>query len=383
MTVVTPLLTSFLLVSGIWGVCLAIPFWMVNWLIAGAILIRERIFSKTTPLFSSAVILLFFGFSSILTFKERVSQFPPIEPLLNKMKKFGILVRTSNPEFDSALTRAVLRFRHAPLYNMGIASGLSTLEGYWFPPQRFSELFSRLEGKPFAPGRSVFAFPKGVTSKLEKNPSFEVLRQLYNLTTGFEIEGPHGIETVYFGPTAGEAWFSSQVERVSSQSELVEIFLQHQEEIHSWVKKVTYLISSDPEVEIDEVPRSIHPNCGHSQVLKVSAPIGKQKVFIDVKSTGNCLLSIPMNFVTNLVAYSSPIGTVDPAVSGTKLKVFPVNGPLTGLMIPEGKYTILIKPNPVQSVLIEVLFWLGIILSFGIGLWILLFRLKPPIQALE
>jgi hypothetical protein len=296
---------------------------------AGVITVITKYARKHTSI-AIAITLLILGAASIAAFKERTTPYSNIESLLSEAKKIGNSIISQAPELESPLTRARLNFVITEFdSNTAWALGISSLDAYWFPLKRFSQLAMALDKQPFHPAMVNFHFPPDTVV-------FEVLRQLYNVKYIATNTDNNAVTIQKTGPTAGPAWFSEKLIRTESVERLTEILTKKVGTIHRSAKQQVLIVEADPEIRNKPLPERFSPECKNSKVLSVRAEHESQLIEVKVQSTAPlCPLTIAMNFSQTLKATT---GT-------SRLTIFPAYGALTGIIVPGGTEIISLRPE--------------------------------------
>jgi hypothetical protein len=120
-------------------------------------------------------------------------------------------------------------------------------------------------------------------------------------------------------------------------------------------------LSDDPIIKKLNLPSHVSPTCSQAKILQVAAPQHSQIVRLRVETPEDCPLSVSMNYVEVLEATgSSAEGNIE------SLKVFPVYGALTGVLVKKGVNTITIEAKSHTPFFALVIKLLGSILILAI-----------------
>lgn len=307
------------------GLCAA-AFWGAPWLreplgwLAAAALLRPAWAARAG--LSRDALLLALGLCGLAAFRERLPLLRDLPAALDGAAREGARIRAEHPELGHPLSRVrveppILEFGN----NTAFMMGLSSMDGYFFPPKRFLELTAALAGKPYNPLVDNFSF--GADS-----PAFPVLARLYNV--GFLIrrgEGGHSVEKLDGG---APAWFAGKARKVKGFKELAEV-LRSNDFRRPFGALV---IASDPKLPAG-FPENFSKACARARVRSLAAlPDGT--VLAGVDSPALCALVISMNYAENLRA-------VREADRSEPLTVFPAYGALAGVLVPPGKALIKVQ----------------------------------------
>lgn len=308
--------------------------------------------------------LLVLGAASVSAFGERLLPFGAPEVRIENTGGTIAAIIAKEPQLRSPLSRiggTSFRFREFGT-NTPYVLGLSNINGYGSAPRRFSELALALKGKKYSPTYTNFRFR-------ENSSEFRVLRQLYNVRSTLSVTDGR-IVTRKLPETAGKAWFTGPIQSLGSFQELAKTLKAAGDRLSELVHRRAWVLRDDPEVLAAELPTDLSSEpCTGSKVLSVEATRGGQSFHIKVQSTGLCPLVVAMNFTTNLRALR-----LAPGKEESDLKLFPIYGALTGVMVPEGVSEIRIEARPTVP-LWSRLAWVGG-LALGIVVFALIWREK-------
>ncbi|MEK7690169.1 MAG: hypothetical protein AAB425_04025, partial [Bdellovibrionota bacterium] len=326
----------------------------IGWLAVGSLalagmgLIPKWNFLTRRAEFVVAALFLMVG-SSLASFSERKVPFTDT----NKITEEGVRIRKqimdATPELRSALTRAVSEFEVKVFAaNTGWNLGFSGIDGYWFAPKRYLELYLALDGTAFNPTVNFIRAVRG-------SRPFESLRQLYNVccAIGMRQNGATVVERI--GKTAGPAWFPrGKITAVQSIPELAQNFLALGPNLTDAVASQLFLVRTDPSIP-PHLADSIHERCAGAKVEAVDAPIRGQKFGFKVSGVEEqCPLAVATNYVSTLIG-----GAVLANGERRELTPFPAYGSLTGLIVPAGTREIWLEARVPGRVWAELCFWLA------------------------
>jgi hypothetical protein len=257
-------------------------------------------------------------------FRERLLPFPAADAALASAQDLGTRLKSARPEIAAPLARVSLGFESADFGpNTAFASGLSALDGYYFPSRRYIELFCALHGYDYQPNALLLRFP---ASERWTRPAFA----LYNVTWFLGKKGDNQLEGRKLPPTAGPAWFSQGFEPVPSFAALGRALLEADTEVADRVRRRLYLVSSDPSLPPD-LPRDVSPACASARVLDIRDTERRAGVRVTLDTQADCPLAVAMDFVETLHADAAGAdGRTRPAT------VFPACGSLAGVWVPAG-----------------------------------------------
>ncbi len=298
------------------GLCAA-AFWGPPWLreplgwLAAAALLRPAWSARTGV--SRDGLLLALGFCALGAFRERLPMFRDLPSALAEAAREGARIRAEHPEAGLPLSRVrveppILEFGN----NTAFMMGLSSVDGYFFPPRRFLELTAALAGKPYIPLVDNFSFG-------EDSPAFPVLSRLYNV--GLLVRRGEGGLSVKRLEGGAPAWFAWEVKRVAGFTELAAALKAPRR------PGALLAVVSDPKIPAD-FPEKFSPACAKAKIRSLAA-LADGTVLAGVDSPASCPLVFSMNFVENLRAHRE--NRAEP------LSVFPAYGALAGVLVPPGR----------------------------------------------
>ncbi|MEO5971599.1 MAG: hypothetical protein ABIQ95_16865 [Bdellovibrionia bacterium] len=317
------------------------------WIICLYSIIQSKLkISNQKHTISAGAFLLILGLGSLMEFKDRLLPFKS-ESMLETAPSFVKQeLYQQAPELKSSLTRIILDFEPEPYsFNRGYPSGISTLAGYFSPPARFLHLYFALADAPPQIMTQAFDFN-------ESTPGYYPLRELYNVVyKAREINGHY--QVAQLAPNNNGAWFSKQLNSLPDMTQLALALKAQGKGLRNYLQNFAIYLTEDPLIKKAGLPKQVSPFCSDAQVLEVIAPQHAQIVKLRVKSPENCPLTVSMNYVEILEAVGkSETGVLE------NLKVFPVNGALTGILVSKGTTSIELAPKaniPAFVTLIHIL----------------------------
>lgn len=263
-------------------------------------------------------------------FRERLLPYPEPERILADAHRLGESLKRARPELLQPLTRVSLGWEDGALGpNTAFASGLSALDGYYFPSRRYIEMFSALHGYEYQPNALLLRFP---ASEKWVRPMFA----LYNVgwflqrTDGNELKGRKLPET------AGAAWFSGGFEPVPSFAALGRALLAADTATAERARQRLWLVESD-ERTAPARGWSVDPACAGARVLAVTATPAGTGVRVQVETGAECPLALAMNYVETLVAEATDANGQTRAAA-----VFPACGSVAAVRVPAGTRDVLV-----------------------------------------
>ncbi|HET9317315.1 MAG TPA: hypothetical protein VFQ51_17120, partial [Vicinamibacteria bacterium] len=307
-----------------------LPPWpreIVGWVLAVALIARRgRPVTRSLPVLAVACALAAGGLAA---FRDRLLPFPKADRSLEALRDMGRRLKALRPELRSPLNRVSLGFE-APDFgpNTAFASGLSALDGYYFPSRRYIELFSALHGYEYQPNALLLRFP---ASEAWTRPAFA----LYNVGWFLERTEASQLTGRRLGPTAGPAWFSQGLEPVPSFADLGRVLLAAGGDAAARAQQRLWIVTSDPALPAT-LPRQADAACASARIVDViPLPAG---VRVRVETAADCPLAIAMDFVETLHADAT-----DAAGRTQGAILFPACGSLAGVWVPAGTRELLVE----------------------------------------
>lgn len=321
------------------------------------VLLRREI---NRPEIAMVALALFTG-AAVAAFNERIV--PPLEnPISNTIiSPIRESITTQVPELAEPLNRA---FTDVQLKGIGSNSAflmdISTLSGYWFPLSRYAQLSAALNHKPYDPSVAVF----------HNDPSqagYEVLNHLYNVGWSIDLVGDE-LKVNKLDETWGKTWFSKEIVWQNSLAELVNTLRKNVENNEN---SILPLLTGDPAT----APlRSYDVDCRSASILSVhdGQPFFPLNIKVDVE--GQCLLTVAMNFATNLKVVNQ---------DGMRLQTFPSHGALLGIKVGQDSQHIIINPEPIIVPGVQMASVMGLLLSLAMLVWVLRIPYAPGLTNTE
>lgn len=310
-----------------------VPREIAGWALAIALVVPriERRFLARVP---TVGVLCALAAGGLGAFRERLLPFPEPERILADARRVGDALKRDRPELTQPLARVSLGWEDGALGpNTAFASGLSALDGYYFPSRRYIEMFSALHGYEYQPNALLLRFP---ASEKWTRPMFA----LYNVGWFLQRTDDRQLQGRKLAPTAGAAWFSAGFETVPSFAALGKALLSADTATAERVRERLWLVESDPRI----APArgwTVDPACAGARVLRVSATPAGTGVRVQVETPAECPLALAMNYVETLQAEAAGAG--GPAAAAP---VFPACGSLAAVRVPAGTRDVLIEARP-------------------------------------
>jgi hypothetical protein len=310
-----------------------VPREIAGWALALALVVPalERRVLARVP---TAGVLCALAAGGLGAFRERLLPFPEPGRILADARRVGDALKGARPELTRPLTRVSLGWEDGALGpNTAFASGLSALDGYYFPSRRYIEMFSALHGYEYQPNALLLRYP---ASERWTHSIFA----LYNVgwflqrTEGGQLQGRK------LAPTAGAAWFSGGFETVPTFAALGKVLLEADTATAERVRARLWLVDSDPRT----APArgfAVDPACATARVLGVSTTPAGTGVRVQVETPAECPLALAMNYVETLAAEAT-----DAEGRTTAAPVFPACGSLAAVRVPAGTRDVLVEARP-------------------------------------
>jgi hypothetical protein len=308
------------------------------WALAAACLLRVA-----RPARAALFVALAIG--GLGAFRERLLPYVDAGALLAKARAIGRTAIHGEPALASPLARVRPAFEWPELIcNTGFASGLRTLDGYYFPQRRFVELVRALRWQPYSPHAMLLRFPPDHVSSA-------LLFQLYDVGWVVDEEGAVRRQ----GDTAGPAWFSGGIARTWRYQDLREELRRPADGLSSEAHRRLWLMADDLHVWRAHLPETLDPACAQATVIAVEAPPQEAAVATArVRTDADCPLTFATNYADNLRAT---------AVVGEKrvpASVFPAYGALAGIWVPAGASEVHVQAVPTRLPLAPLWRLLGV-----------------------
>jgi hypothetical protein len=272
--------------------------------------------------FPSRAWLAVLAAGSLLAFHERAIPPRAHGDTLDKLEAARTILRKAAPEAGEPLVRTEVDLGPSLLRNnVGAFLGLSTLNGYFPPPDRFLRLLTALARTEYDP--QIINVGPELTG-----PAMPVLSQLYNLR--YRVSAPGGklaIERIR-ATTPGPAWFPSGLAVVPDYRAAAALLWRSLESGRG-VAETAPVIEGDR--ALPAVPE-LDPKCRQARVESVKSERHGQVTIVRYSSPARCVLTVAMNYNASLSARFE-----DPAEPG---RVFPIYGALAGIVVRPGSSSI-------------------------------------------
>ena len=302
------------------------------WCLALALVVLRLRWKRGAP---AGAVLLVLAICGVAAFKERLLPLKDVRPLLSAADRLGNEVRRVKPDLESPLTRIRVDGEVAEFtVNTAFAAGLSSISGYTVPARRFAALCFALLKTPYLPTATVF-------NLTVNQAAFSAMRQLYNV--GWVLASAPGgsLRLGSLGPTAGPAWFSASVSRLSTLNSLADTLLAAGETLHEQLGAVMWLDDSDALPKRAPQDYQADSQCAQARVVEVQAARRGHEFTAEVTTDAACPLTFAMNFTEDLRATAVLADGQRSAVT-----VFPAYGALTGVIVPSHARKILVRAEP-------------------------------------
>ena len=296
---------------------------LAGWTVAAAAAFRPRRLGRLAAIPpGTAFVVLAAG--GLAAFRERVvsfDSFPDGNALLASARRVGDEARRAQAAVRSPLVRVSAAFEWPELLsNTAVATGLSSLDGYYFPQRRLVELVCATRGQPYQPNSLLLRFPP-------ERPSSRALFQLYDVAWRLDESG--AVRPLL--ETAGPAWFAPRLIHADSFTALGRQLVSLREGLAPQARRAAWLVDSDPMVARAALPASVDPRCADARVDGVETPGETAIAIARVSSPADCPLTFAMNYAETLQATARRAdGAIQRAV------VFPSYGALAGVWVPRG-----------------------------------------------
>ena len=264
----------------------------------------------------------------LAAFRERAvsfDAFPDGDALLARAQRIGGEAVTTEPALRSALVRVSPSFEWPELLsNTAPATGLSSLDGYYFPQRRLVELMCATRGQAYQPNSLLLRFPP-------ERPSSRALFQLYDVAWRLDESGA----VAPLMETAGPAWFSSRLIRAPSFAALGRQLVSMRDDLAGQARRAAWLVEADPMVVRAGLPSSVDARCVDARVDGIDAWRGPTIAIARVTSPADCPLTFATNYAETLRATAVMAGGRPRAAT-----VFPSYGSLAGVWVPRGAFEV-------------------------------------------
>lgn len=307
-----------------------VPREFAGWAVALALVV-PRLERRLLARVPTAGVLCALAAGGLSAFRERLLPFPQPERILAEARRVGDALKRARPELSQPLVRVSLGYEDGALGpNTAFASGLSALDGYYFPSRRYIEMFSALHGYEYQPNALLLRYP---ASEKWTRPIFA----LYNVGWFLERTGDGQLRGRKLPPTAGPAWFAAGFEGVPTFAALGKALLAADTATADRVRERLFLVEADP-LTAPARGWSVDPACAAARVAAVTATPSGTGVRVSVETAAECPLALAMNYVETLAAGATLAdGRTVPAA------VFPACGSLAAVRVPPGAREILVE----------------------------------------
>lgn len=296
---------------------------LAGWMLATAAAFRPRRLARLAAIPASAVFVMLAA-GGLAAFRERAvsfDAFPDGDALLASARRIGARAREEQPAVLSPLVRVSASFEWPELLsNTAVATGLSSLDGYYFPQRRLVELMCATRGQGYQPNSLLLRFPP-------ERPSSRALFQLYDVAWRLDESG----DVRPLIETAGPAWFAPRLIRAESFTALGHELVSLREDLAPQARRAAWLVAGDPMVVRARLPDAVDARCGEARIDGVETPGGATVAIARVSSPADCPLTFALNYAETLEATARlGDGRARPAT------VFPSYGALAGVWVPRG-----------------------------------------------
>jgi hypothetical protein len=338
-----PRLRPALAALGAAGVYLAPPLVreLAGWTLGAVAAFRPPRLGRLAAIPAGATFLMLAA-GGLAAFRERAisfDAFPDGEALLARARHVGDGARRAQPAVRSPLVRVSASFEWPELLsNTAVATGLSSLDGYYFPQRRFVELMCATRGQAYDPNSLLLRFPP-------ERPSSRALFQLYNVAGRLDESG--AVRSLM--DTAGPAWFARRLIHVESFTALGRQLVSLREDLALQARRAVWLVDADPMVVRAALPSSVDVRCAEARVEGVETRTGVTIALARVSSPADCPLTFALNYAETLRATAR---MSDGRTRGAG--VFPSYGALAGVWVPRGASEVAVTartPKPPRAAL--------------------------------
>jgi hypothetical protein len=296
---------------------------LAGWTLAAAAAFRPRRLGRLAAIPAAAVFFVLAA-GGLAAFRERAvsfDAFPDGDALLARARRIGGEALAAQPALRSALVRVSPSFEWPELLaNTALATGLSSLDGYYFPQRRLVELTCATRGQGYQPNSLLLRFPA-------ERPSSRALFQLYDVAWRLDESG--AVRPLM--ETAGPAWFTARLIRVESFAALGHQLVSLRDGLAAEARRATWLVEADPMVARAGLPPSVDARCVDARADGVDAPGGATIAITRVDSPADCPITFAVNYAETLRATAVMAGGRTRTAA-----VFPSYGALAGVWVPRG-----------------------------------------------
>ena len=312
--------------------------WLACAALAGAARWRPAVFERRS--FVAGLTLI--AALGVGAFDERFPRDVAFDPVEHGPRRLHDAVIAQAPELAMPLDRVQIADAPHP-YDMSTAwaAELPSLDGVWYPPRRFLDLLSALNGKPVPSTTCVF--------NLTRSRAFPVLQQLYNVR--YIVSVADG--SILPQPaTPGPAWFPARVVPIDRPADLAAAMTAalRGSDLRVALTATAWVARGDAE----RAPAATAA-CT-ATVTGVTTDALGQTATIRVVAPQACSLVVATNYVSTFRA------TATVAASAREVAVFPIDIALTGIAVPAGASTVTLGPVADVPWWSRLAPWLGIAL---------------------
>jgi hypothetical protein len=245
-----------------------------------------------------------------------------VEPIESVPEHLRGTVLARIPDLKTSLDRIEL-VDPAPPYALSTAwaARLPSLDGVWYPPRRFLDLLSALDGKPLP--STTCAFQLGTSSR------FDVLQQLYNVRYVIVPKADHS--SLVRAPDSRAAWFPTAIQMIDAPGQMT-AGLGTGDNMRARIRSTGWVLSQE------HATVALPSGCADARVLDINTDARGQTASFDVQTPTDCILIVATNYVSTFTAQAHDGNTVKP------LQIFPIDIALTAISVPAGSSTITLEP---------------------------------------
>ncbi len=243
---------------------------------------------------------------SLLSFRAFESTWWP--PLTDITARAQVIEHISN-QFDQQapyLKKPLVRTQYELPFLFGMSpvlSGVSTLNGYWFPLKNFLDLTSALQNSAPMPTQMAFGFYKNT-------PGFKVLKDLYNIQA-VDRSGALGNLDFEFFNDSKPIWASNRQESFSSMSDLSNQLKNNNRFETQWTSTKAVYSKHCLETHFSEITNAQH------------------QFKVEIDSSTECPITLSLNYMSNVQVLNE---TTHKMIAG-----YVSDGALIGFVAPPGK----------------------------------------------
>jgi hypothetical protein len=329
---------------------------LAGWMLAASAGFRPRRLARLAAIPASAVFVMLAA-GGLAAFRERAVSFdacPCGDTLLASARRIGDRARDTQPVLRSPLVRVSASFEWPELLsNTAVATGLSSLDGYYFPQRRLVELMCATRGQAYQPNSLLLRFPP-------ERPSSRALFQLYDVAWRLDESG----DVRPLIETAGPAWFAPRLIRAESFTALGHQLVALRDDLAPLARRAAWLVNGDPMVARARLPDTVDARCGEARVVRVEMPGGTAVAIARVSSPADCPLTFALNYAETLEA-TARMGDGRARVA----VVFPSYGALAGVWVPSGATEVRLTARVIEPPLAALWPALGVAMLAWISMY--------------